>query len=103
MVGGGLGDRVDAGALKRPQHPLLIAVMPPDQVRRDPVQPRPGIRPGRVVTATLPECRQKRLGDDVLRQVGAEPARDVPAKPGGVPPEQRGEQLWFITRSPDHL
>src|SRR5215472_7169981 len=64
LIGQRLGGGVDAGARYRPVEPDLIAPMPADKAGRDPIQPRPRVSLGGVVTVPPPEGHQKGLGEE---------------------------------------
>src|SRR5215470_7663011 len=110
LIGQRLGGGVYAGARYRPVEPDLIAPVPADEAGRDPIQPRPRVGLGGVVTVPPPEGHQEGLGEEVIGGVWPKTPRDVTVDSPRVPVEQpretrrRGhrpaDQLGIVTNTP---
>jgi len=67
-----------------------------DQVRGDAVQPGAGVSGGEVVPVPLAEGVEKRVRDDVVGRVRAQPAGGVAVQRRGVPVVKAGERLRVV-------
>lgn len=81
--------------------PGFAALMAPKQVRRDSVEPRPGVRSSGVVGSPLPERHPEYLTEERFGRVDAHAANEIAEHDGGVPVEQHAEAARFVERRRD--
>ena len=73
--------------------------MPAQQIRRDPVQPRPRVSGGRVITLTGAKSDHERLPRQIIGQLRADPPRQIPPQLPKMPIKDRREPRRITNRS----